>query len=154
MHSHHVSSWDKGCHNPVLKEVGVLFHLGLALAVQCHNSFGRSFQVPLRWLWLHLTFSWRRTQVCWGRAGSSATGDSWICRGGLNPSHFRSSGTNSPWECCSFPAAEVGHTVFSSRRNVEAGTAWIVAILVPSLLQKSGEAPPKIISHLFAFSHR
>lgn len=154
MHSHHGSSWDKGCHNPVLKEMGVFFHLGLALAVQCHNSFGRSLQVPPGWLWLRLAFSWRRIQVCQGRAGSSATGDSWICRGGLSPSRFRSSGTNSPWECCcSFPAAEVGHAVSGSRRNVEAGTAWIVAVLVPSLLQKSGEAPPKIISHGWLQSH-
>lgn len=154
MHSHHGSSWDKGCHNPVLKEMGVFFHLGLALAVQCHNSFGRSLQVPLGWLWLRLAFSWRRIQVCRGQAGSSATGDSWICRGGLSPSHFRSSGTSSPWECCcSFPAAEVGDTVSGSRRNVEAGTAWIVTVLVPSLLQKSGEAPPKIISHGWLQSH-
>lgn len=73
-------------------------------AVQSHNSFGRSLQVPLWWLWLHLTFSWRSTQVCQGLAGSSAIGDSWIRRAGLSLSHFRSSGTNGPRECCFFPA--------------------------------------------------
>lgn len=91
--------------------------------------------MPLWWLWpsVLLTFSWRRIQVCQGPAGSSATGDSWICRDGLSPSHFRSSGTNRSWECCSFPFAEVKHPGFSSWWNMEGSLDR--RILIPDLFQ-------------------
>lgn len=45
MDSHHGASWgDKGCHNPVLREMGVLFHLVLALLYNLTIPLGDHFR--------------------------------------------------------------------------------------------------------------
>lgn len=155
MHSHCGSFWDKGCHNPVLREVGILFHLELALAVQSHNSFGRSLQVPLWWLWLHLAFSWRGIQLCQLKlvlqpleAAGSAGVDSALP-------------LSDPLAQTALGNAALSLLLGLNTQVLAAGGAWRQGQLgslhpccQPLPNGKGEEAPPKITSHLFPFSHR
>lgn len=154
LHSHHGSSWDKGCHNPVLREMGVLFHLELALAVQSHNSFGRSLQVPL-----------------WGCGCiSPSAGEESRCarvRLVLQPLDSWMAGVDSALPI-SDPLAQIAlgnaalflllrlNTQFLAAdgawRQGQLGSSHPCSQPLPN--GKDGEAPPKIISHLFPFSHR